>query len=458
MSAFRARVREEVDRLGLGAGPVVVGVSGGVDSVVLARTLVALGVEVVIAHVDHGLRPDSTADAAWVEALAVDLGVPGETLRVRVGEGNVQAQARAARYDALGALAARVGSRVVAVAHTATDQAETVLLNLVRGSGLRGLAGMAPTRPLTDAVALVRPVLWASRAEIEAEAAARGWTWREDPTNATDRYRRNRIRHHVLPLLEDEGGPHAAARIARTAQIVRDAIGASEPGRVFQTHAVVDARGGHVPLSAEVVDLGGARGEVWVAALQAWAPDAPLRAEAVAAVDALVERPVGARVVLPGLVVWRERTALRFETSAPILSGETSAALGDRPTTIATEAGTLSLDPVPGRPATFDSDPHEEHVDAEALGETVTLRPWRDGDRFGPFGLEGSKLVSDLLTERRVPPSERPGQLVLCGGDGRIVWVLGHRLAAHAAVGPETTRTVRLRWSGGPIAAGGRAG
>lgn len=458
MDAFAARVMKELARLGYDSGPLVVGVSGGVDSVVLAWTLDALGVEIVVAHVDHGLRPESAEDAAWVAALADEIGVPSEVLRVEVADGNVQAQAREARYRALGALAERIGSRSVAVAHTATDQAETLLLNLTRGAGLRGLAGMPPARPLANTdVTLLRPLLWASREEVEAVAQRNGWAWREDPTNETDRYLRNRIRHHVLPLLEAEGGPGTVRRMARSARIVRSALDTFGPGRVFDARAVADEGGGRVPLDAGVTDMGAIRRGVWARALQVWAPDAPLRYEVVTAIDDLVGRPVGAQVVLPGLVVWRERAAIRFETSPREPVEEVSAPLAESGVLLVTEAGTLALDPV-AEPDEFSPDPNEEHVDADALGNAVTLRPWRSGDRFHPLGLDGSKLVSDLLTDRRVPPSERECQLVLCGADGRIVWVVGHRLSEHAAITDATTRRARIRWTPASIAEGEEAG
>ena len=141
-----------------------------------------------------------------------------------VGAGNVQAEARRARYAALAEAARRHASAAVVTGHTATDQAETVLMNLVRGAGLRGLGGMPPRRPLSAGVSLVRPLLWATRAEVEAEARARGWTWRDDPGNAGDRFQRNRIRRSVLPLLDAEGGPGTAARVARAADAARAAL------------------------------------------------------------------------------------------------------------------------------------------------------------------------------------------------------------------------------------------
>ncbi len=457
MMDFRSRLRDELEGLGVEAGPVVVGVSGGVDSVVLARSLAALGAEIVVAHVDHRLRPDSADDAAFVEALARYLGAPYEVLPVEVAEGNVQAEARTARYEALGALAARVGSGLVAVAHTATDQAETLLLHLVRGAGLRGLAGMAPSRPLATGVHLVRPFLWASRQQVEAEARARGWAWREDSSNATDRYRRNRLRRHVLPLLEAEGGPETVQRIARTAEIVRQSLG-EDARRLFAEYAEADGRGGHVLLPPELVGRKDGRRALWRMALGTWGPGAPVRAEVLAAIDALVDREPGGQVVLPGLVVWRERDAIRFDTGEAAEIEDATAPLARSAVALVTETGTLTLDPGADVPDAFGSDRNEEHATAGALGAAVTLRPWRAGDRLRPIGLDGTKLVSDLLTERRVPPSERARQLVLCGEDGRVVWVVGHRLAAHAALRPRDVRAVRLGWTPASIADAGDAG
>ena len=204
--ALAERLRTALAGLGVASGDrLVVAASGGVDSTVLLRSLVEIGQSVVAIHVDHGLRADSVEDGAFVLALAAELGVPGESVAVEVEGGNVQAEARAARYAALAEAARRHGARVVATAHTATDQAETVLMALVRGAGLRGLAGMPEHRALGEGIDLIRPLLQTSREQIEAEARARGWAWREDPSNATGRYRRNRVRQAVLPALRATG-------------------------------------------------------------------------------------------------------------------------------------------------------------------------------------------------------------------------------------------------------------
>ncbi|MEM8602152.1 MAG: tRNA lysidine(34) synthetase TilS, partial [Bacteroidota bacterium] len=168
---------------------VVVGLSGGVDSVVLTWTLATLGYEVIAVHVHHGQRAQSAMDdALFAKALADELGLAFNHIRLHMSPSaaNLEAQMRAARYQDLHAEARRRCAEVVAVGHHRDDQLETVLLNLLRGSGLRGLAGMRPSRTMQPGsdIRLVRPLLGIPRADLVAHAEARGWTWREDPTNA----------------------------------------------------------------------------------------------------------------------------------------------------------------------------------------------------------------------------------------------------------------------------------
>ncbi|HEX8386955.1 MAG TPA: tRNA lysidine(34) synthetase TilS, partial [Rubricoccaceae bacterium] len=196
---FAERLRAQAaERCALAPGDrLAVGTSGGVDSTVLFRSLIALGFDAVAVYVHHGLRAEAADEAAFVQDMAREEGAEAVVVRAPVGAGNRQGEARRARYAALAEAASSLGCTVIATGHTTTDQAETVLMALVRGAGLRGLAGMAPRRPLDAAdpggLALLRPLLWATRAEVEAEARARGWAWREDASNAGDAYRRNRI-------------------------------------------------------------------------------------------------------------------------------------------------------------------------------------------------------------------------------------------------------------------------
>ena len=436
---FREAVAHAWRQLGID-GRTAVAASGGVDSTVLLRTLHALGLPLVALHVDHGLRDDADADAAFVERLAAELGVPFERLRVELVAGNRQGAARRARYDALARAARRHGCAAVATGHTATDQAETVLMHLVRGAGLRGLAGMPERRPLTSGVELVRPLLSVSRHEVEAEATARGWGWREDASNATGAYQRNRLRHDVLPLLEREGGPETAPRIAAAARAARAAL--PDLGR----YAVAGERALRLDALLALHD----RSALWAEALAEWAPDARRTRDLVRQLDGLTTGQVGRHVPVGDLVAWRDRDAVRFV--APADPVDTHVTLNQ---TVRTPLGSLELvdlgDPTihVQTPATSDwrSEPLDRVLfDGSVLERSLRLRTWRAGDRIAPRGLDGSKRVSDVLTERRVPPSARDRQLVLCAGD-RVAWVVGHRLAAWAGGSAAPTGRLLATWT-----------
>jgi len=187
--------------------PVVCGLSGGADSTALVRLAVASGCDVTAVHVDHGLRPSSSADAECARETAERLGIGYRSERVALADGpNLEARARVARQVALGPDAM--------TGHTADDQAETMLLALMRGAGANGLAAMAPGP--------TKPILALRRAETVALCEAENLRYVHDPTNADPRFRRNRVRHEILPLLDDVADRDVAAILARTADLLRD--------------------------------------------------------------------------------------------------------------------------------------------------------------------------------------------------------------------------------------------
>jgi tRNA(Ile)-lysidine synthase len=199
------------------AGPVVVACSGGPDSLALLALAQRAGLEPVAVHVDHGLRPDSGRDAACVEAAAAALRAGVRVVRVWIAPGgNLEERAREARYDALERARVEVGATVVLVAHTADDQAETVLLNLVRGSGASGLAGMPARRG-----AVVRPLLGVRRADLRAWCEELGLDPVHDPSNDDPTHRRNWIRHAVLPALSDGAERDLVPVLTRQAAVLR---------------------------------------------------------------------------------------------------------------------------------------------------------------------------------------------------------------------------------------------
>ncbi len=200
-------------------GLILCAVSGGPDSVALLHFLKTQGFSVAAAHFDHHLRPTSGRDRAFVEALCRDWGVPcyiGEGEDLAAAPGNLEENARRARYAFLERTAAQVGAARIATAHNANDNLETVLLHLTRGCGLQGLQGILPRRGI-----LVRPMLHTTRRAIEAYLAQEGLEFMLDETNGDDHFARNRLRHQVIPVLETLN-PRAVEAAARMTDRLRE--------------------------------------------------------------------------------------------------------------------------------------------------------------------------------------------------------------------------------------------
>jgi len=374
--------------------------SAGPDSTALVAALAALRdagrlAEVHALHVDHGLRPGVAEDAASAAAACERLRVSFETVRVRVRPGNVQAQARQARYAALSAAADRAGATRIATGHTRTDQAETVLLRLLRGAGLRGIAAIPPRRGR-----IVRPLIDRSRAEGISYLDRLGLGWREDPTNATPRYARNRLRLEAWPVLL-RSAPRLEEALARAADLARD------DERVLARRArEIVGPGTRVPLAALRREPVAVRRRV-VRRLFRSAGGKGLSARHVEAVLALLRRRRPGRIALPGAIEARCRYgALELGTPPP-----TPAA----------------LEPIemrgPGRyrlPAR-DVAVEVRAGDVEAVEWPLWLRTRRPGDRIRPEGGPGSKTLKRWLIDRRVPREARDGLLLVADAAGRIL-------------------------------------
>jgi len=206
---------------------LLVAVSGGPDSVALAHLLKKLPYSLVIGHIDHRLRKGSARDARFVAALANQWDIPfAHTVvsvrtfaeRHRMG---LEEAARMLRYQALSAMARKYRCRFIVTGHTANDQAETVLMNFMRGAGSKGLAGIPPKRLLTRSIAVIRPLLFAHRSEIMLYLKTNSLPWRTDPTNQDRDFTRNWIRHGLLPHL-DKKFPGLSMRLIQMADIFRE--------------------------------------------------------------------------------------------------------------------------------------------------------------------------------------------------------------------------------------------
>jgi tRNA(Ile)-lysidine synthetase-like protein len=356
---------------------VLVACSGGPDSSTLLDAMNALGRNPLhVSCVDHGLRAESQTEAQAVVARATSLGLPSSILEVTV-EKRSMAAARQARYHALVAEAGRVGAAAIAVAHTATDQAETLLDRLVRGAGTRGLAAMARVRPIAPGLSLVRPLLDVTAAEVEAWVAARGLEVVRDPTNRDPAYRRSRIRHEVLPLLRRERADLDRALVALCDRLRADAEALdAEADRQLRA---LDGDGG---LDARALDD---LPDAIAARVIARAAQVPLEAVHVEAVRRLCADARGTRSIsLPGGVV-AERRYDRLRFGAPAEDP------GDVEIVVTGE----------GRYTFLGMEVVIQRETVERAGPLLRLRNFRAGDQLG------SRKLKSWFIDRKIPRPER---------------------------------------------------
>jgi tRNA(Ile)-lysidine synthase len=428
------RVRPALEGL---VPPVVVACSGGTDSLALLALAAAAGLQPVAVHVDHGARPGSEAESQMVAALAAALGTAfsGERVEVALGPG-FEARAREARYDALERARVRLGATAILVGHTRDDQAETVLLNLLRGGAVTGLAGI-PARRGT----LVRPLLEIPRAELAELCARLGLSPFEDPMNADPSYRRVWVRREVIPELEKGAGRDLRAVLARQAALARADSELLAGLAAEALEAAGAGPAGQDPWAAEIAALPPALGR---RAVRLWLDSPP---PALEHVDAVLEVARGDRraVDLPGgLRVLRSGGRLcRVEAGDLPGLGSSPPVAVDLPGQ--SEGFGLRLEAWVERaaPLRWPDGRWTAVLDADRAGPAAVLRPPRPGERFAPLGLGGKhKAVADALAEAGVPAEARSGHPVLAatGPAGEALWVLGYRIDHCVRVTGDTRR------------------
>ncbi len=426
-------VRQALARAAPRGEGMLVACSGGLDSVCLLRLLVeagaAVGGPIEIAHVDHGLREGSADDARFCRALAEELGLPFHLGRLDPGDlaggRGVQAEARELRRRFLEETRARRGLGAMALGHHADDQVETVLFRLLRGTGPRGLAGMAEWDP-----PLLRPLLRVRRADLEALARSRGWAHREDPTNDTDRYARNRLRRRALPALRavHPGVDGAVLRLARLAR--EDDACLSELARsAFGRAAVAEPEGLRFPAGALTGLPVALRRRVYLAAWEALGGDpGVLEARHLEDVESLLgEGRAHRRAPIPGpLAVAASYGALWFLRPGALAPRPLEVRLV-RPEDDRGAGPRWTLSRPEGLPCVG--------VPSGRGIAGVTTRTWRPGDRL-PSGEGGQVKVKDLLMEARLPRWRRARGLVVEDREG----ALGLRAPGRAWGGEDGTR------------------
>ena len=471
------RVEREVESVlrgpAAGASSLVVAVSGGPDSMALLHALLhlrdRLGLSLRGAHLDHGLRGEAgAADGALVAQAFGDAGVPCAVEKADVAAYraarrlSMEQAAREVRYSFLARVCREHGADAVALGHTSDDQVETVLMHIVRGSGLTGLRGMkaCSSRPVDGAeVRFARPLLGLSRADTEAYCRALGLEPRMDESNRSPEFTRNRIRNELLPVLEELNPGVRDALLRLSTAAARDlAYLDAEADRVWAGAAEVGE--GRVALGRRAIRrlAPALRTHVLRRAVGAVKGDLDgIHLRHVDDMSRLLGGPAGRTIDLPGglrfHVAYDEAVVSRADLDVcplPRLEGEhavtvpgetrvggwvVTARLVDRPTD---DALRLSSD---GRDEATGS--HVARMSPSALGGGLVLRARRPGDRFHPLGAPGSKKLKDFMVDAKVPAAWRDRVPLVVTPRG-IAWVAGWRIAEWCRVTPEDSRVVEI--------------
>ncbi len=463
---FEAKVRKGLQKSAYAAesAPLMVGFSGGADSTALLLSLKSILPEsqlLCAVHIEHGLRGGlSKKDAEHAEQVCLrhDIDFRCEHVHVsRTAQLGLEGAARESRRSAFLAIGREIGSDTIALAHNRDDQAETVLMRLFEGAGVRGMGGIKWRTPLSskgeDAFHIIRPLLDLSREEILEYLEILGISWVEDETNLDESRLRNRIRKKIMPMVREHLGDAAISGIAKSAEISAPLVFLMDEMSKELTVKFIHKDNGKLvvsPLGAVKELAQSLRAEVWRAALAMLRGESPAQTgrralrEWIEGLDRLAmgDKPSGV-LSLPGdLEARKEYDRLIFGSSLV-----DSKLLEEKKLRVPGKTVHHSLG------LAIEASCHFTHrsngawevcLDLEKLGADACIRTRRDGDRFHPLGRTKAKKLKDYLIKRKIPKSVRNRIPLLAVGD-KVAWIIGHQVSAEFVLDGNEKRGVTLK-------------
>lgn len=441
---------------------VAVAVSGGVDSVALLLLLLELrselGIVLSVAHVNHKLRgEESDEDERFVAELARSQDLALHSCAAPLDQkpvSGIEAAARKLRYAFFRQLAREGRVSKIATAHTLDDQAETVLLRILRGTGLRGLAGIHPRLVLEEEGRafgeVIRPLLGIRRAELEEFLRERGQPWREDSSNRDPVYLRNRVRHRVLPLLKENFGPAAVENLADIAEIARaeeEHWNSSHPEVCAPGHgASREAEKGSLTVAALLALPLAARRRMVRGWLESGGRDWSVSFRLIEEVLELSRGPAGRRLDLPGgSAVRRTQRELRLEPPSAEREAEEYEYRLPVPGQIEVPELGLRIEAALADGKSVPPSERNRLLDPARLPRELTVRNWRAGDRFWPAHTKAAKKVKELLSDRHIAgPEKRLWPVAVAEGIG-LVWMRGFVVPADLQPAPGASRVLWIQ-------------
>jgi tRNA(Ile)-lysidine synthase len=437
LQAFRNFI--SVNKLCSSEHRILLAVSGGIDSVVMADLFVRAGYACTIAHCNFQLRGiDSDLDEAQVRTLARALDIPVLVKRFDVetamsqGGTSLQMAARDLRYEWFEYLLTENSLDRVATAHNKNDAIETFFMNLSRGSGIRGLTGIPASRGK-----IIRPLLFASRQEIESYQKERMLEYREDSSNMETKYRRNKIRHDVLPVME-QINPSFFEVMSGNMERLREVLEIYENSIEGVKGALFEERKGKISISVdELHKLYPLR--TWLYELFSPFGFTRLQCEGI---EKIMAAGPGRQSISTTHRLYKDRDRMilvpgasrnydRFYLDGPDLPSSLPFPMDmevlDR----------LELERIP-------EDPGTACLDLDMVQFPLIIRRWMHGDYFYPLGMEQSKKLSDFFVDEKIPVPEKEGAWIMASGK-KIVWIMGYRIDHRFRITPSTKRVLMLR-------------
>lgn len=415
---------------------VLLAVSGGKDSVLMVHLFKQAGLDFGIAHCNFNLRgEESEGDEDFVRSLALSMEVPFHHTRfntkayAKSGHLSTQMAARELRYNWFEEIRKELQYDYIAVAHHQNDAVETVLLNLTRGTGISGLHGILPKRGK-----IIRPLLFLSRTEIEHYIAHNNLPYREDSSNASDHYARNKIRLHVIPRLE-EINPNLQYTFAQNIQRFADTEAALEQlVQRYRATLITETPAGRTIQIDAIQELHPQKFLLFEI-LKPWGFAEPV-------VDDLLDSLSG----LTGSSFYSQTHRLTIDRNALLITSldrntKTEEVHIQASDTLVHYNGQEILINTKEQ-VEFDRNPAKAYVDQALLQYPLTLRSWKQGDRFMPLGMNGYKKVSDFFIDQKVPLPQKSQVPILVNGNGELVWIAGMRQDNRYKVSATTKKVV----------------
>ncbi len=443
--AFKSFIRQK--KLFSPSDKILIAVSGGLDSIVMAHLFKQSGFEFCIAHCNFKLRSEeSDGDEKFVRALAAHYSVPVfvETFQTKehaTQKGvSTQMAARELRYAFFERTCAENGFKYIATAHHADDFAETLILNLVRGSGMAALHGIKAKKKN-----VIRPLLFALRQDIVAYAQENGLEWREDSSNATDDYSRNRIRHHIIPLLK-ELNPSLTETFLTNGYYVNEVEEVLKEFVSTQRKEIVTEDGDTLVFDSTKLLQLPAPVTFLFEILSSYEFNSSMCKEIFLALSGTEEKTFFAKgwhaVKERKRLIVKKNTSLTTDSLVLLETG--SFLIGNITLSVekVNNTATIKQNLEQGNYKEMDC----VYFDADKISFPLTFRHWQNGDVFSPMGMQGKKLVSDYFTDEKLSAQQKQTQFLLLANN-TVIWVVGKRLSEQAKINSHTKNILQVKIS-----------